>query len=214
MNKKLAIGAAVTVAAASIAANAAFQPEELLHSAAYLEAQTKYVQEGELGQGVIEYTEEEQLGKADLLRAWLIRLPVPVKALVLFPLWVLGALPVALGTSLFSALSPVAAQLLGFVLQAAVLVGLFCLVYKLIFPDRKISELFKKKNRRWLLLGAAFLTAVNFGLSLAWPGWHIARAVLMAAAGFGVLCLLWHRICGKFKAPQAGIVRNTLQLEY
>ncbi len=211
MNKKVVIGAAVTVAAASVATNLAFQPEELLHSAEYLDAQTRYVEDGQLGEEQIEFTEAEQPNRWDVFRSWLIRLPVPVKAALLMPLWVLGALP---GTTLFSALSPIAAQLFGLVAQMAVLVGVFCVVYKLIFPDRRLSELFSRKNRRWLLLGASVLTAANFGLSLAWPGWHAARIVVMGVVGFGVLCLLWYRICGRLKAPKPGVVRSTLKLEY
>jgi len=214
VNKKVAAGVAVTVAVASVATNLAFQPDELLHDHAYLESHTRYMQTDELGEFEIEYSEPEELGKKDVLRTWLLKLPVPVKALILLPLWALGALPVALGTSLFSAVSPIMAQVLGFILQAAVLVGVFCVVYKLIFPNRKIRELFKKENRWWLILGAFAIVSANFGLSIAWPGWPVARLVLMVAVGFGVLCLLWHRICGKLKPPEAGIVHNKLKLEY
>ena len=45
MNKKVAAGVAVTVAAASIATNLAFQPDELLHDHAYLEAHTRAMHE-------------------------------------------------------------------------------------------------------------------------------------------------------------------------
>ena len=215
MNKKAAAGVAVAVAVASVATNLAFQPDELLHDHAYLESHTRYIQMDDDGDDTLwEYTEPEELGKKDQLRTWLLKLPVPVKALLLLPLWALGALPVALGTALGSALSPVWAQVLGFVLQAALLVGVFALVYKLIFPNRKIKELFSRKNRRWLLLGAAALTIVNFALSCAWPGWSVVRALLMAAAAFGILCLLWHRICGRLKGPEPGVVRTKLSLEY
>ena len=171
VNRKLAAGVAVTVAVASIATNLAFQPEELLHSHTYLENHIRYVQEDDGDGTLFEYTEQEKLGKKDQLRLWLLKLPVPVKALFLLPLWALGAVPVALGTALAGALSPIWAQLLGFVLEAGLLTGVFCLVYKLIFPKRKLRELFRKKNRRWILAGAAALTAVNFALSVAWPGW-------------------------------------------
>jgi len=213
MNKKVAAGVAVTVAVASVATNLAFQPDELLHNDAYLENQTRYVQMDDQGEYEIEVTEPEDPAKKDVLRTWLLRLPVPVKALVLLPLWLLGALPVAIGTSLFSAVSPVLAQIVGFLLQAAVLVGVFCAAYKLLFPNRKISELFKKKNRWWLILGALAVTGVDFGLSLVWPGWSAARVAVMIAAGFGILCLLWHRICGKLTGPKAPVVTKKLKLE-
>lgn len=214
MKKKVAAGVAATVAIASIATNLAFTPDELLHNQAYLESHTRYIQMDEQGEYEIEYSEPEELGKKDSARVWLLKLPVPIKALILLPLWVLGAIPVAIGTGLVSALSPIWAQIMSFVLQAAVLVGVFCVVYKLIFPNRKITELFQKKNRRWLLLGALGVTTLNFVLSAAWPGWSVARVIIMIVGGFGILCLLWKRICGKLKAPEAGIVHTKLKLEY
>ncbi len=214
VNKKVAAGVAVTVAVASIATNLAFQPDELLHDAAYLDAHTRYMQTDELGELSIEYSEPEELGKKDALRTWLLKLPVPIKALFLMPLWLLGAIPVAIGTGALSALGPVWARVLGFVLQAGVLLGVFCAVYKLIFPDRKLKELFTKKNRRWLLLGAVAVTAADLLLAQFWSGWSILRVVLFTGGGFGVLCLLWKRICGKLKPPEPGIIHNKLKLEY
>jgi len=34
------------------------------------------------------------------------------------------------------------------------------------------------------------------------------------SGGFGILCLLWHRICGKLKGPEPGIVHTKLKVEY
>ena len=83
MNKKVAAGVAVTVAAASIATNLAFQPDELLHDHAYLEAHTRAIQLDELEEAEIEYTEPEELNRTDTMRTWLLKLPVPVKALLM-----------------------------------------------------------------------------------------------------------------------------------
>lgn len=214
MNKKIAGGVAAAVALTGIAVNLAFEPAELLRDRAYFENHTRYIQTDDGEEVAVEYTEPEELGKKDRLRQWILKLPVPVKALFLLPLWAVGALPVALGEALLPGLSIILRPVLGLVFQAAILLGVFCAVYKLVFPNRKVRELFKKKNRRWLLLGAAALTVTNVALSLAWPGWSVLRAVLMAAAAFGVLCLLWRKLCGRFKGPEPGIVRTKLRLEY
>lgn len=214
MNKKVAAGVAAAVAAASIATNLLVEPEELLHSAEYLDSHTRYMEHSELGEYDIEYTEPEELSRKDMARNWLVRLPVPVKALILLPLWALGAIPVAIGTGVASALAPIWSQILGFVLQAAVLIGVFCLVYKLVFPDRKVRELFKKKNFRWLLIGAVTVTMANFLLAQVWTGWPVVRVILMAAVGFGVLCLVWRRVCGRLKGREPGTVTTKLKLEY
>lgn len=214
MKKRTAAGIAVVVTALGAAVNMTFRPEELTHSADWLEARAGLEQAGELSQREIEYTEPAAPTRADALRDRLLRLPVAVKALLLLPLWAVGALPVALGTAAASALGPLWAHVLGFLLQAGVLLGVFCAVYKLIFPERKLRELFQKKNRRWLLLGAAALTGTNLVLTQMWGGWPILRAVLMTCAGFGVLCLLWKRICGRLRRPGPGVLRTRLKLEY
>ena len=214
--KKAAVGVALTVVAASVAANLAFQPEELLHDQTWLETRARAVEAGELTAAKMEYEEPGELSRADTLRNRLLRLPVPVKALLLLPLWAVGEIPVAFVTWLLglSALPPILSGIAGFVLHAAVLVGVFCVVYKLLFPERSIKELFQKKNRRRLLLGAAAVTALDLLLGMFWSGWSIVRVVLLVSGGFGVLCLLWRRICGRFRPKEPGVVRSTLRLEY
>ena len=214
VNKKVAAGIAATVAAASIATNLAFEPDELVHSAAYLDSHTKYMQVSDPGEAEIEYSEEEDLSRQDQLRTWLLKLPVPIKALILLPLWALGAIPVAIGTAAFSAVSPIWAHVVSFLLNAAILFGVFCLVYKLIFPERKLTELFKKKNRRWLILGVVAVTGADMLLAQFWSGWSFVRVIILVAVGFGVLWLLWSRICGRLKPPEPKVRRTKLKLEY
>lgn len=212
MKKKVAAGVAVSLLVTGAAAHVAFDPEELIHSADYLQSHTQYAQLNQAEDQVVlaTYEQSEQISLADAIRGWFIRLPVAVKALTLLPLWCLGALPVAIGT----ALAPFWAQILGFVAQVGVLAGVFCAVYKLLFPHKKIRDLFKKKNLKWLILGAFTITGTNVLLGQLWVGWPVLRLALMIAAGFGVLCLMWKRLCGKFKAPQPDTVTTRLLMEY
>ena len=212
MNKKFAAGVAVTLAAASIATNLLVKPAELLHTVAYLEAaqigDTAAFQEPELT------VAEARVTWKDALRSRIIRMPVAVKALVFLPLWALGAIPVAIGTAIFSALSPIWAQVLGVVLQAGILVGVFCLGYKLLFPKKKVRELFKKRNFRWLILGAVSVAVTNVLLTTAWSGWPAVRTLVMVLVGFGVMCLLWHRLARRREPEAPEAVPARLQLEY
>lgn len=211
MNKKIAAGVAAVVLAAGVGTNVSFDLEEIVHSEEYLARHTAYVPLARTGEDVLAtYPAEEHISLADAARGWFIRLPVAVKGIILLPLWCLGALPVAIGT----ALAPVWGAVLGFLLQAAVLLGLFCLVYKLLFPHKKLRELFRRKNLKWLLLGAVTVTAANVLLTQLWTGWPLLRTLLLAAVGFGVLCLLWKRLCGHFKAPEPDVVQTKLVLEY
>ena len=135
-----------------------------------------------------------------------------MKALLLLPLWALGAIPVALVTALIG--SPVLAAVGNLVLQAGVLVGVFCVVYKLLFPQKKLKNLFRKRNLKWILAGSGAAVGVNWVLSEIWSGWAVLRVVLFLAVGFGILCLLYKRICGKFKAPRPQPVETKLELTY
>ncbi|MCD7749534.1 MAG: hypothetical protein LUH42_05745 [Oscillospiraceae bacterium] len=212
--RRVAAAAAASVIAVSAVVNVSFDAEELIHSADYLSSHTQYVQTAQERDYDITYTEMGELSKADSIRAWFIRLPVVAKSAILLPLWAIGSIPVAVGTAVGAALAPFWSQILGFILQAAILVGVFCGVYKLLFPEKKIRDLFKKKNFKWLVIGAVALTTTNAILSYAWAGWSILRVVLMIAAGGGVLGLLWKRICGKEKAPEPEPVQTRLVLEY
>ena len=207
MKKKTAAIVVGSAAVLSLGAgvNQGFEAEELLQSAAHLEeaGETDYS---------IHYTEQGKLSRADSLRAAIIRLPVAVKALFLLPLWALGAIPVSLVTALAG--STVVSGLLNFVLQAGVLAGVFCLVYKLLFPKKKVRELFKRRNLKWLVAGSGAAVGVNWVLSEIWSGWAFLRVILFLALGFGILCLLYKRICGRFKAPEPEEVETTLQLTY
>lgn len=214
MKKKIAAGIAVSVAAASIATNLLVDADELVHSAEYLNTRTQAVVTETLPVVEITVEEEEEKTRADLLREWIINLPVAVKTLFFLPLWALGAVPVALGTAVASAMAPIWAQVVGVLLQSAVLVGAFAGLYKLVFPKKKVKDLFKKRNLRWLLLGAGIVSVANIVLTTAWSGWPLLRAVGMTVVGFGALCLLWYRICGKLKADTPAKRQTRLQLDY
>ena len=211
MNKKVAAGVAAVILAASVGANRAFEPSELVHSAEYLARHTQHAPVRLAGEDPLAQLEDyERISLPDAVRAWFIRLPVAVKSTLLLPLWALGVIP----AELLTALGPVWGAVLGFLAQMAVLAGLFCLVYKLLFPHKKLRELFRKKNLKWLLLAAVTLTAANVLLAQLWTGWPLLRTVLLAGVGALVLGLLWKRLCGMFQAPEPDVVHTRLMLDY
>ncbi len=205
MKKKTAAIVGVSAALLSVGAGVheGFEADELLHTAARLEESGDYDYS-------ITYTEEGELSRADRIRAAIIRWPLAVKALLLLPLWALGAIPAALISALTG--SAVMGVLVNFLLQTGVLVGVFCLVYKLLFPKKKLKNLFKRRNLRWLFAGAGGAVALNLVLSEIWSGWAFLRVILFLAVGFGVLCLCYRRICGWFKAPEPAPQETKLEI--
>ena len=126
--------------------------------------------------------------------------PLPVRALVLLPLWGIGELLIALLTALWN--SPVGQALLHFLLEAALLVGLFALVWKLLFPHVPLKKIFSRKTLPWLIGGALLITVADVLLGYFWEPWRVWRIALLAVVGFGVLLLLYHRILNKLPSPE------------
>lgn len=214
MNKKVAASVAATIAAASIATNLLVDAEELVHSAEYVNTHIRAVAVDDDFDMAITVEEEAEKSRLDLLRERIIRLPVVIKTVFLLPLWALGAIPVTLGTAALSALAPIWSQVLGVLLQAGILTGVFTAAYKLLFPHRKVKDLFKKRNFRWIALSAGLVSAANVILSSAWTGWPLVRAIAMTVVGFGALFLLWHRLARKVKPEAPKKVKSKLMLEY
>lgn len=212
MNKKAKAGVAAAVVAAGVAVNQAFSPSELTHDMAQdAPVQIEEPVPADPDTDVLAaYTEQRRMSRADRVRTAFLRLPGAVKAAVLLPLWTVGALPAALVT----ALSPFWRALVGLGLHAAALAAVFALAYKLLFPHKKLRELFRKKNLKWLFLAALLLTAVNVLLGEVWAGWPVLRAALMLAAGYLTLWLLWKRLCARLHGPEAPRVRTEVKMEY
>lgn len=127
-------------------------------------------------------------------------LPLPVRALVLLPLWGAGELLITLLTTLWN--SPVGQIVLHFLLEAALLIGLFVLVWRLLFPNVPVRKLFSRKKLPWLIGGALLITVADALLRYYWEPWKVWRIVLLAAVGFVVLLLLYHRILDKLPLPE------------
>ena len=211
MDKRIKAGVAAAVVAAGVSVNRAFSPEELTEEMTE-PAPEQIVEPADTGTAdavLAAYTEERRMSRADRLRSRFLRRPTAVKSGVLLPLWAVGAAPAALVT----ALTPLWRVLAGLGLHGAALAALFALVYKLLFPQKKVRELFRKKNIKWFVLATLVLTAANVLLGELWAGWPALRAVLMLALGYFVIWLLWKRLCGRLRGPE-GKVRTQLRAEY
>lgn len=127
-------------------------------------------------------------------------LPLPVRALVLLPLWGVGEVLITLLTTLWN--SPVGQFLLHFLLEAALLIGLFALVWKLLFPNVPLRKIFSRKKLPWLIGGALLITAADALLGYFWEPWKVWRIVALAVVGFVVLLLLYRRILDKLPLPE------------
>lgn len=202
--KRFAAGAAGAVTAASLLVNTVVtDPETLLRPVEESAADPSHVcvVDGVEHRSYIVETDRYEpytLRERICLRiqSW----PLPVRALVLLPLWGIGELLIALLTALWN--SPVGQIALHFLLETALLTGLFALVWKLLFPNVPVRKLFSKKYLPWLIGGALLITAADALLGYYWEQWKIWRIVLLILVGFVVLLVLRHRILDKLPLPK------------
>lgn len=208
--KTLAAGMAAVALTAGMGVHKNFTLDELLEQSEtpvlQIEQAPEYLEPTEV---LAETDEPERMSRRDLLRASFIRRHAAVKSACLLPLWAAGAIPSALAT----ATGPLWTALAGFLVQLGLLAGLFALAFKLLFPHKKLREIFRRKNLKWLFLGAFTLTAANVLLGSLWSDWPVARSLALTAVGFGVLALLWKRLCGRFAPPEPGRLRTRLVME-
>ena len=113
-----------------------------------------------------------------------------MRALVLLPLWGAGKASLTALSVLWTALSPVWQSLLGLLCNGLLLFALFMAVYKLLFPNRSVKDLFKKKTFPWLLGGSLLLAAVDAVLRIFLAEYRPVSIAIKAAAGFVVLLVL------------------------
>ena len=72
----------------------------------------------------------------DTLRNLLLQIPVWIRACVFLPLWALGYLAIHLLSGIFQVvLAPVLSHIIGYILCVAVMLGVFILTMKSIFPN-------------------------------------------------------------------------------
>jgi len=133
--------------------------------------------------------------RARIRRLFLAR-PSAVRGLALLPLWAVGKALLVLLTTLFSALSPVWQALLGVLLNALLLFGLFAGIYKLLFPNKRFRDFFTKRNIILLSCASVLLGAADAILRAYWEDYRPISIAVKLVLALVVLILLSRRIYG------------------
>ena len=133
----------------------------------------------------------------DKLRRLFLGQPSVVRGIVLLPFWAVGKLLITLFSLLFAALSPVLQIILGVLLNALLLFGLFLLVLKLLFPNLRFRDLQTKRNILLLAIGAVVLSVADAILRTYCEDYRPISIAIKLVVGLIVLSLLCWRIFGK-----------------
>lgn len=213
MDKKWKRRAMTAAVAAGMLTNAASDdPAELLSApAAEYDDHIVVMTAADMPDYAVYLDEYEELEGMDRVRAWMLKMPLAVRAAVLLPLWVVGEVGFAVLSALSAAAMTVPGQfLLSLAVQLGILVGIFALTWKLMAPKTPLREIFSNKRFPWLAIGALLVAVADLGLGIVFEHWTLIRMALMAMVGYGVLSLLWARICHGFTAP----LRRRKKLQY
>ena len=202
--KKVAAGAAGVVTAAGLLVNTAVSDPKILlkpDAEPATDPSHVYVVDGvEHRSYILETDEYEPLTLRERICLRVQSWPLPVRALVLLPLWGIGEVLITLLSALWN--SPVGQFILRYLLEVALLIGLFVLVWKLLFPHVPVRKFFSRKNLPWLIAGALLITVADAVLGYYWEQWKIWRIVVFALVGFAVILLLYYRILDKLPLPK------------
>ena len=122
------------------------------------------------------------------LRNLVLRIPVAIRACVFLPLWAGGYLVIHLLAGLYQVvLAPAISHVISYILCAGVLLGVFVLTMKSIFPDMPLKKILSKKTILWVLIGAAVLKILDILLPVFWGEYTRYKYLIMLLAGFVVL---------------------------
>lgn len=124
----------------------------------------------------------------DGLRNLVLQIPVWIRACVFLPLWALGYLGIHLLSGIYQVvLAPVLSHIISYILCAAVMLGVFVLTMKSIFPHMPLKKILRWKNIRRILIGAAVLKLLDLFLPLIWGEYTRYKYLIMLIAGILIL---------------------------
>ena len=106
--------------------------------------------------------EEKRLTLKQRLAQKIMALPAGVRAVVVVPLYALGALVSRTAGAAFSAvLSPVLGAVHNWVIMAVVIMAIVTIGAKAMFPDIPLKEILRPRNFLYVLLGVAVIFLIN-----------------------------------------------------
>lgn len=205
---KKTVTAVIGIAAAAALALGSLvdSPEELFQGTAQAQVVMAADDEDERAGAKATSAEPAQKEKfRDKLRRLFLSQPSIVRGVVLLPFWAVGKALLALFSLFLPVLTPLFQVLLGILLNAALLFGLFALVLKLLFPNLRLRDLFTKRNIILFAMVSILLSVTDAVLRTYWEDYRPISIAIKLGVGLLVLALLSWRIFGKRKKATASI---------
>lgn len=146
-----------------------------------------------------------KVGVVQRFKQAVLNLPASVRLLIITPLWAIGTAIMTAVSFLWNVIfaSPLGAFIASFAIGFAVLVGLFAVTAKMLFPNVPLKKILNKRNVLILGIAAVLLSFIDW---MAPMYWHQYPAVA-AAVKLGVGVFVIGTICYRFSK-----ILNPLQL--
>ena len=172
-----AAGVAVTAAMIAAAVGSSFSsPADLVQSGQYVEP-TPIVETIDLDADLDSSTEESESeekktrrGVRDIIRQWILGLPLAVRAVLVLPIYAVGWALIQLGSLAAGALaSTVGGTIISWLLLAAVVIGGAALLLKTIFPDIPLRKILTPKRVGGMIIGVGIVYLICAAVSALSP---------------------------------------------
>lgn len=118
-------------------------------------------------------------------------LPVGVRLLIVTPLWLIGSAMMTIVSMLGRTViaSPIGAFILSAVAGFGILLGLFIVTSKMLFPDVPISKILTKNNLLTLAVIALALAGADAVAPLFWSKYTLVSGLVKLCAGVLAICI-------------------------
>lgn len=138
----------------------------------------------------------EKLGFFTLFRQAVLSLPSPVRILIISPLWLIGTALMTVITFLWNTIfaSPLGAFIASFAVGFAVLVGLYAVTAKTLFPDVPLKDILSKKSLITLGAAAVILSGIDAIAPLFWNKYPALSFLVKLVFGAGIISVLTMRV--------------------
>ena len=118
------------------------------------------------------------------------KVPIGIRTVVFVPLWFLGS-AILYGFDLLvsTVIAPFAHIILGFLLQALIMLGIVAVCIKILFPDLPWRKIFSKKLILSVLIGSLVLSICDWIIPMFWEKYRFYRLISKFILG-GIVILI------------------------
>ena len=122
------------------------------------------------------------------LREKILELPLAVRVMFVLPLWAIGHVVTMACGALITALSPLWSAIVGFLMFALLMLVLFTVGAKMMFPDLPLRKILNRHTIKGVFITSGVLFVTDWAMPLAWP--EYTRWKVLVLGGLSLILVL------------------------